>query len=516
MNAEFIFCPRCGAITKPGICTNCGYNTLKTEETSNYGNDDMSQSNSSNDFSSSDNSTYSSNDNSNGFSNPDSNGSSNTASVDNGAENYNYTSAEYSGNPYVTKKKNSSSKGWIIGLIIGIILIILIFIIGLLSIIGLTVLVMVPMANSFNNINTATTNPITAPTSPSTTTPSISPDDIDGPDVEDFLSDDDQYNPTITNKDTNYSNFDADKFEEYKADANEYLDSYSSDGSDYFENGMYGDYLASDEDHTFYPRDSFDTPYNPGIVNSYVENEHYTLERHNIRYEGESDGVYVNAYCAYYEIVSDEGDFTDVNEKLKQCAVNELYSYLNETKHNSSTYSYNIYTDCIVTYNDDDIISCVYNTTSYEGENLDMMYIHGANVDVKNAQLMENTKIVNCDDDFSKFFVERSNTQNRYVESINNSDVSDVTKVLNDEDSLIVFFTPLGLEIGINYRYYYYSGWVTITINDFAQYLTGNYDFNTDFAIDNGYDMYQYEKDNNITPYVPGYTPDEDEDLYDF
>jgi hypothetical protein len=42
-------------------------------------------------------------------------------------------------------------------------------------------------------------------------------------------------------------------------------------------------------------------------------------------------------------------------------------------------------------------------------------------------------------------------------------------------------------------------GWVTITINDFDKYMSGNYSFNTDWGKKN-YDVYQYEKDNGITP----------------
>ena len=29
MSAEFVFCKRCGAVTKPGICTNCGFDMYK-------------------------------------------------------------------------------------------------------------------------------------------------------------------------------------------------------------------------------------------------------------------------------------------------------------------------------------------------------------------------------------------------------------------------------------------------------------------------------------------------------
>ena len=31
MNQEFLFCPRCGAVTPPGVCTNCGFK-IETEK----------------------------------------------------------------------------------------------------------------------------------------------------------------------------------------------------------------------------------------------------------------------------------------------------------------------------------------------------------------------------------------------------------------------------------------------------------------------------------------------------
>ena len=82
---------------------------------------------------------------------------------------------------------------------------------------------------------------------------------------------------------------------------------------------------------------------------------------------------------------------------------------------------------------------------------------------------------------------------------------------MNDDDSLIVLFTPLGLEIGCDYRYKYTYGWVTVTINDFDKYLSGNYKFDSDFG--KGYDIFKYEKENGITP--DGYDADEDDDYYD-
>ena len=125
---------------------------------------------------------------------------------------------------------------------------------------------------------------------------------------------------------------------------------------------------------------------------------------------------------------------------------------------------------------------------------------------------MDNTAILDFRGDFAEFFVERSNIQNNFVDSINNSPSSDTAKVFQDDDSLILLFTPLGIEVGINYRYQYSYGWVTVTLNDFDDYFMNQYSFDTDWG--HGYDIYQYEKDNNIY-YDPLEDNGDDQFIYD-
>ena len=36
MNQEFLFCPRCGAVTPPGVCTNCGFKIETEKENGKY------------------------------------------------------------------------------------------------------------------------------------------------------------------------------------------------------------------------------------------------------------------------------------------------------------------------------------------------------------------------------------------------------------------------------------------------------------------------------------------------
>ena len=218
----------------------------------------------------------------------------------------------------------------------------------------------------------------------------------------------------------------------------------------------------------------------------------------------------MNAYCAYYALYSDDVDFTKVNEALRNQAISELDKCVKD-KITKKAYNINLYSDAVITYNNDEVLSVVYNTTVYAENETEVFYLHGINVDMVNGRVMDNTKILNIDDSFSKFFVQRSNTQNSFLDSINYSDIKDVTKVLNDDDSLLIFFTPLGIEVGCNYRYHYSYGWVTVTINNFDNYLSGEYDFNADFG--KSYDIYKYEQENGITPKDPYFDDYDDYDL---
>ena len=478
--SDFIFCPRCGAVTKPGVCTNCGY-TINKEE-----NEKEEAVNETSDY--------------------------NSESV-----------------PLKDNSKPKSSKGWIIGLVIGLAVIA----ITILLIVVIAAFIIVPIVfktvYTAQNINQIITTP--SPYSNPPISPSIDIDDDDDddddadndpdvgvdngtidPDIYDPSSDESYYATKIEPLYAGTSKFDYDKFmQDIVPNANEYWDESAEDTFDYYINGSYTSYLKSEVSHGFIERDGFETPYYEYLIDSYIENENYDVERRLIRYEGTQNGIFVNAYCAYYTLSSDTVDYTDANEALRNQALSMLYNFLSKNVNSSESFNYTLYTDAVITFNNDEILSVGYSSTSYLDNNLNDFSIHGVNIDVKKGKAMDNTAILNFDDDFSEFFVKRSNIQNSFVDSINNSNASDITKLFKDDDSLILLFTPLGIEVGINYRYQYSFGWVTVTINDYDTYFSNQYSFDTSYG--HIYDMYQYEKDNGIT--YDGFDSPDGVDYYD-
>lgn len=352
----------------------------------------------------------------------------------------------------------------------------------------------------------------------STTPDDDDDDDANGDDDDDIEWDADNsedskgfgYYDTITGNEAAGFDFDLSDLEDYIANANEYTDTVVEEGNDFFSSSSY--YPQNGESHEFIPRDQFETPYYDYVVNSFVNNDNYTVERHVIRYEGKENNVFVNNYSAYYQIYSEDVDFTAINEILYKRAVKDLYFYLDRESANTTAYNHLIYCDSFITFNNDEIMSIVYDYYSYDDNTTDGFYEYGVNIDMKNGEIMDNTQILNLDAEFAEFFKDRSDKQNGFVSALEYSTFDEISDCLNNPNALIIFFTPVGIEVGFNYFYTNYYGWVTVSINDYDDYLYGRYSFDTSYS--DGYDVFLYEEENGVHYNSDEYDTDYD-DLLD-
>ena len=89
------------------------------------------------------------------------------------------------------------------------------------------------------------------------------------------------------------------------------------------------------------------------------------------------------------------------------------------------------------------------------------------NFDLKTGTLLNNTDIIEVSDDLVEAFIDQSIYQNGYTSSVSDYSNEEIEDFLSDEDSLILFYTPVGLEIGYNHP----SGWVTATLKDYQRFL---------------------------------------------
>ena len=126
--------------------------------------------------------------------------------------------------------------------------------------------------------------------------------------------------------------------------------------------------------------------------------------------------------------------------------------------------------EAYVTYMDEERLSIVFEENLYldygGSEQVVDYYLYSLNIDMENGVVLDNGSMVNTDDDFSVDFRRRSDEQNGEISYLTALSDQEITEYFKSDD-IIVFYTPLGMEIGFNYEY----GWVTVTYRDYEQYL---------------------------------------------
>ncbi len=187
-------------------------------------------------------------------------------------------------------------------------------------------------------------------------------------------------------------------------------------------------------------------------------------------YTNEDPEHNIDVIVNYYELRGENiPNIDQLNEALEKVA---LYYAVDYPKYSySAEYgeSYNVYTTAYVTYNDEDVISIVLD----EYVVLDNEYhvdLYPLNIDVKNGVLLDNGSILDIDEDFAKEFRKRSREQNGSVAYLDSLTDGELTAILRDKQSIIAYYTPLGMEIGVNYITGGSSGWVTVTYKDYKDY----------------------------------------------
>lgn len=254
----------------------------------------------------------------------------------------------------------------------------------------------------------------------------------------------------------------------YESSNYDYDDSYADD-YDYYDYDYY-DYDGSDAD------DGEEAP--GGAYGDGENTEYYELHdavRDDLSYQVEFDSITElfdeqgNIYLdvVYPVIYSDEGiDLTSVNNAAQK-ELDALRDYLESVSEwLGEDESFYFEAECYVTYMDEEILSLAYVESGYLNGEAYENYIVSVNIDMESQMKLTNTQILNIDDDFSIEFRNRCEKQNGEIASLYSYSDQDITQLLTTEDNLIIFYTPLGMEIGFNYYY----GWVTVTYPDYQQY----------------------------------------------
>ncbi len=243
-------------------------------------------------------------------------------------------------------------------------------------------------------------------------------------------------------------------------------DDFDDDGDTYgsgdsFADDSYGDDGGSYDDDGYYELHDelrWDLSY---VVDF---EEYYEGDSENEDAQGESGR---DIYITYPVIAGDNVPNLDSLNRTIMDEVDFLKGVADDAEEGVDVY---LSAESYVTYMDEEKLSIVFQEDLYldygdSGQSVDY-YLYSLNIDMENGVVLDNRSMVHTDDDFSVDFRQRSDEQNGeidYLTSLSDQEITDYFK----SDDIIVFYTPLGMEIGFNYEY----GWVTVTYRDYEQYL---------------------------------------------
>lgn len=186
-------------------------------------------------------------------------------------------------------------------------------------------------------------------------------------------------------------------------------------------------------------------------------------------YHNEDDTTGATAVGRYPQIEGGNIPHLDeLNDFVKEEATyySNLYGYYREwgnaTLYAAESMGY-------VTYMDEEKISIVLQESiaTEDGSNISLYSI---NIDLMSGEIMNNGGIIEYSEELTRAFRDQNDYQNGYVRAVDVMSDEKLQDFLSDEDTNIVFFTPVGLEIGFNYTTSDSSGWVTATIRDYDRY----------------------------------------------
>ena len=192
----------------------------------------------------------------------------------------------------------------------------------------------------------------------------------------------------------------------------------------------------------------------------------YSVDIEDFEYDTDNDNVDI---WVQYPVI--EGDnvpnldklndaFRDEVDMITELFEDEYEDYLTDDDSYFMAYSVGY-----VTYMDEEKMSVVFDERIYSDYYMDV-YLYCINIDMENGVIMDNEHILSIDDDFSVDFRERNDIQNGEIDYLTRLTDQEITKHFNSP-GVIVFYTPMGMEIGFNYD----EGWVTVTYEDYKQYL---------------------------------------------
>lgn len=463
---EYVFCPSCGSITTPGVCTQCGYR-LNQESVENVQSFMPEQEQ---------NQPYSTGNYYQPEMQPDNfNGNQYSQPAD--ASVYH----QYSGQPQYTSVPNApiqpekkKSRWWLWLLIIAGILFLGAF---LVVVVMIAIFVLVPVLTVDDTVtSTQVAYPQTSMTQ----------------EIETSEPSEEYSEENVTTEEwEDYYVYDSSSYAVYAADHTRYdfsdfdWDSYASADAGYSDttDGTNDFYLLEDSlssfgsDHTNHYGEAFIGDYYEPFVECIDSNQAYGLERHFMSYSDSKDGVDINSSIAYMQFTGGTiPNEEELNLAIMNATANDLFAYLDGKKTYDVMQSLYFFVDSFVVYNDAEKVSILLDVVVVgDASTYADSYVYAINISTKTGEILDNSEFISVDEEFAAEFRERCCTQNGTdIEGLNSITDAELATMLGDEKTNIVFFSPYGLEFGYNYEMGspegYSRGWMTITMKDWMNY----------------------------------------------
>lgn len=260
--------------------------------------------------------------------------------------------------------------------------------------------------------------------------------------VEDFFADLEK-NRQDNSSAEEYSYENPEEWEDFLKEYEEY-DEYEYD-DDYYEDDVYE---PSPEDD-FYVELADAVRDDLSYSVDFVDYEHYDAE----------NNVYI--WIQYVELSGDIPLIDQINEYLEEGAM-----YYAQQFDSMETSDLTLTAVSYVTYMDEETLSVVvdegFSTDDYIQYDLYCM-----NFDLTTGTLLYNTEIIEASEELAEAFRDQSDYQNGKTTAVSQYSDKEIAEFMKDEDDLILYYTPVGLEIGYNHP----EGWITATLKEYQQYL---------------------------------------------
>ncbi|MDE7320109.1 MAG: hypothetical protein K2N46_10310 [Lachnospiraceae bacterium] len=213
----------------------------------------------------------------------------------------------------------------------------------------------------------------------------------------------------------------------------------------------YGDY---DDSNGYYKPDEKDDYYEE-ITDATSQDLDYKViwESVSMRPDDSDDSC---TYDGVYPVLRDEEGqeeekFSSMNQKIRDmvCKYKDKYR----------DYASGISSSGYVTYMDEEKISVVVRHSFYEKKTT-IPRVEAITLRVDTGEVISHEEMAQVDEELAWQFRSRNSHQNGTVEFVDELSDEKLMEYLKDEEDSVMFYTPVGLEVGFNYD----GGWVTVTL----------------------------------------------------